>query len=104
MNNHTHYRKYTTTTQVIQKSNWYDVQRLCNGFTVTNIGDTIFLFNDQIFYPGVPGTSLGDSRSYGGNEGEIYSGPLKVSFQLPLGANPQLELVQKVYLEDQSKK
>ena len=91
-------RRYTLTSQIIQTSNWYDVERYCNGFTVTNIGDTIVKVNEQIYYPGVPGTSLGDSRSFGGNEGEIYTGPLKVAFQQPLGANPQIELIQKIYV------
>ena len=94
------FRRYTTITQILQKSNWYDVELLCNGFMVTNTGDTICDFNDQVFYPGVPGTSLGDSRSYGGNEGELYYGPLKVSFRQPIGANPQIEIVQKVYLNE----
>ena len=94
------YRKYNFTTQILQESNWYNVEKLCNGFTVTNIGDTICLMNNQIFHPGVPGVSLGDSRTYGGNEGELYKGVIKVAFQQPLGANPQIELVQKVYSED----
>jgi hypothetical protein len=81
-----------------QVSGWYDIEKNCNGFTVTNIGDTIVKVNDQIFYPGVPGTSLGDSRSFGGNEGEIYMGRLKVAFQTPLGVAPQIEVVQKVYV------
>lgn len=93
------YRHYNFTVQVLQKSDWYNVVKNCNGFTVTNIGDTICLVNDQIFYPGVPGVSLGDSRSYGGNEGEVYIGIIKVAFQVPLGANPQIEIVQKVYSE-----
>ena len=94
------YRKYNFTVQILQKSDWYNVEKLCNGFTVTNIGDTICLVNDQTFYPGVPGVSLGDSRTYGGNEGELYKGVIKVAFQQPLGANPQIELIQKVYSED----
>lgn len=94
------YRKYNFTVQILQKSDWYNVERFCNGFTVTNVGDTIVLVNDQIFYPGTIGTNLGDSRSYGGNEGEIYKGVIKVAFQQPVGANPQIELVQKVYVDD----
>jgi len=87
--------------QILQKSDWYNVEELCNGFTVTNIGDTIVKVNEQIFYPGVPGVSLGDSRTYGGNEMEIYKGIIKVAFQIPIGANPQIELIQKVYIKSQ---
>lgn len=90
------FQKYTVTTQIVQTSDWYTPDRYCNGFTVTNIGNTIVRFNDQIFYPGVPGTSLGDSRSYGGNENEIYNGQFKVQFDA--GTQPQLEIVQKVYI------
>lgn len=97
------FRKYNITTQIVQRSDWYDVDDLCNGFTVTNIGDTIVRFNDQILYPGTIGTSLGDSRSYGGNEGEIYKGQFKVQF-VPGGTNPQLEIVQKVYIDEKPNK
>jgi len=93
---------------IIQESKWQNVEPFCNGWTVTNIGDVIVKVNDQIYYPGVIGVSLGDSRSFGGNEGEIYKGIIKVAFQVPPGGvNPQIELVQKVYIfkekEDGSK-
>jgi hypothetical protein len=91
------YIKYNLQTTVLQKSDWYDVPPLCNGFTVTNIGDTICTVNDQIFYPGVPGTSLGDSRSFGGNANEVYKGNIKVAFANPAGAAPQIEIVYKTY-------
>jgi hypothetical protein len=90
------YRTYNFQPTIIQRSDWYNVPDLCNGFTVTNIGDAIARVNDQIFYPGVPGTSLGDSRSYGGNENEIYKGVIKVAFDA-VGANPQIEIVYKTY-------
>jgi len=90
---------YNFTTTIITVSNWYNVLPLCNGFTVTNIGNTIVMVNDQIFYPGTPGTNLGDSRSFGGNQGEVYRGVIKVAFQQPLGNNPAIELVQKTYAQ-----
>jgi len=92
-------QRFNYIVQIIQKSDWYNVELFCNGWTVTNIGDVVVKVNDQIFYPGVIGVSLGDSRSYGGNEGEIYKGVIKVAFQVPPGGvNPQIELVQKVYI------
>jgi hypothetical protein len=93
----TQYKKYNFQPTTVQKSDWYNVPDLCNGFTVTNVGDTLCVVNDQIFYPGVPGTSLGDSRSYGGNENEIYKGIIKVAFANPGGALPSLEIVYKTY-------
>jgi len=83
-----------------QLSGWYDIERLCNGFTVTNIGNDPVLVNDQIFYPGIPGTSLGDSRSFGGNEGEVYVGRLKVAFAGNFN-NPEIEVVQKIFVGTQ---
>lgn len=79
-----------------QRSGWYDVEKFCNGFTVTNVGDDNVTVNDQILYPGTIGSILGDSRTYGGNRGEIYVGRIKVSFA-GVGANPNVEIVQKVY-------
>ena len=92
------YTFYDMMPQVYAKSGWFDVPRLTNGFMVTNTGDTIVKVNDQVFYPGVPGISLGDSKSFGGNQGEVYAGRLKVSFQTPIGAAPQIEVTYKVYV------
>lgn len=82
----------------LKAAGWYDIPRNCNGFMVTNTGDVIVEVNDQIFYPGVIGVSLGDSKSFGGNYGEIYVGKLKVAFANPtLGVQPAIEVVYKVY-------
>lgn len=82
----------------LKTSGWYDIPRNCNGFMVTNTGDVIVEVNDQILYPGTIGTSLGDSKSFGGNYGEVYVGKLKVAFANPTGGvQPSLEVVFKVY-------
>ncbi len=91
-------QKYDLIPQNYDASGWFDIPKNCNGFVVTNIGNTFVQVNDQIFYPGVPGTSLGDSRSYGGNKDEVYVGKLKVSFALPLGTVPNIEVVYKIYI------
>ena len=91
--------EYDLQTLTYQLSGWYDVSRNCNGFAVTNVGDVDCKVNDQIFYAGVPGTSLGDSRTYGGNRGELYKGKIKVAFASPpVGVAPSIEIVQKVYV------
>jgi len=93
-------RYWNSISQTYQISAWYDVPKNCNGFMITNVGDVIVTVNDQIFYPGVPGTSLGDSRTFGGNEGEIYLGNIKVAFaNPPIGVLPQIEVVYKVYVD-----
>lgn len=68
----------------------------CNGFTVTNTGDSIVRVNGRTLYPGVPGTSLGDSISIGGNHGEVYTGNINISFGA--GAAPACEVEQKFYI------
>ena len=92
------YQLYTMMPLNYQASGWFDIPQNCNGFMVTNVGDTVVTVLDQIFYPGVPGTSLGDSRTYGGNAGEVYKGQLKVAFAFPTGAAPNIEVVYKVYV------
>lgn len=87
---------YNTTTNNYFKSAVVDVMKNCNGFTFTNVGGKIARVNGMIIYPGVPGTSLGDSRSVGGNEGEIYKGRIQIAFEAG-GANPNIEIVQKFY-------
>lgn len=68
----------------------------CASITITNTGDTICRVDGMIIYPGTPGTSLGDSRTIGGNEGEILSKrQLVVSFNTG-GSNPQIEIIQRI--------
>lgn len=98
------YRKWNTTgAQIVTKSGFVDVVKLCNGFTVTNTGTDTVRVNDAVLFPGTFGSVLGDSRTFGGNEGEIYVGNIKISFTLPAGANPQVEIIQKFYVEDETK-
>jgi len=95
------YRKYNTTgAQLYYQSKYVDVVKLCNGFTATNVGGAIVRVNEAILYPGTIGTNLGDSRTFGGNEGEIYVGTIRVSFD-PAGPNPAVEIIQKFYVEEE---
>lgn len=91
-------QKYITITTVYQLAGWYNVELKCNGFMATNIGDRTCLVNDQLLFPGTPGTVLGDSRTWGGNAGEIYVGQIKVEFQ-GVGVAPAIEIVQKVFVD-----
>lgn len=74
------------------------VQENCFAVMFTNIGDTIARVNNMIVYPGVPGTSLGDSRTIGGHVLDIYKGNITLSFDVG-GANPHIEIVQLYYLD-----
>jgi ATP-dependent Lon protease len=68
----------------------------CNGFIVTNTGGCIVTVNGHVLYPGTPGTINGDSFTYGGNLGEVYTGNIKITFEVA-GANPQCTVNQKFY-------
>jgi hypothetical protein len=92
---------YNISVNLYTRSGYVDVVKACNGFTVTNVGDDIVNVNGMILYPGVIGTSLGDSRSIGGNEGEVYQGNIQVMFA-GAGANPSLEVIQKFYSDPQT--
>lgn len=92
-------RKWNITTIVVDKSGFFDVVELCNMVMVTNVGNTIVQVNDMVLFPGVLGVSLGDSRTFGGHQNEIYKGIIKVSFLVPVGTSPRLEIVQKFYME-----
>lgn len=92
------FKKYNVAVTTVYTSGVKDVVKFCNSFTVTNTGDDIVRVNDMILYPGTIGTSLGDSRSIGGNEGEIYCGNIRVQFD-GVGLNPSLEIIQKFYNE-----
>lgn len=99
----TGYRRWNTTgANIYTKSGYVDVVKLCNGFTATNIGADIVRINEAILYPVVPGTSLGDSRTFGGNEGEIYVGTIRVAFAAAV--NPQVEIIQKFYVAEDDEK
>lgn len=76
------------------------VQRAKNCFAVivTNTGDTPLRFNNRILYPGVPGTSNGDSVSMGDATGKLFKGQIRIVFQAPIGAAPQVEVCQLYYL------
>jgi hypothetical protein len=76
-----------------------NVQPKCNAIIITNLGDTIAFINGAILFPSAtPTTDAGDSLSFGGNEGDVYVGNLKLSFQFPVNANPQVQIIQQYYI------
>jgi len=77
------------------------VDRKCVGYQFTNLGDVIAFVNGMIIYPGVPGTSLGDSRTILLFERSLYKGNIELSFQVPTaGTAPNVEIVQFVYMQE----
>ena len=80
---------YTQNTHVI-------VDEMCNGYTAINKGTIRAMINGIELLPG-SGTASGESISFGGNLGEIFSGRIDVTFPSGnVGAN--VCLIQKIYL------
>lgn len=91
---------YNLASQTFTRSQTFIQDRLCNGFTVLNNGDTICFINDVPLFPSAtPLTVAGDSISIGGNENELYKGNITIKFQQPLGATPSVVLIQKFFVE-----
>lgn len=88
-------RQYNTTGDIPIVEN-------CNAVTFTNIGDNTAVIdglNGMQIFPGTVGSILGDSRTIGGNEGEIL-GRKKVNLAFTTTTAGQLvEVVQKFYTE-----
>lgn len=94
------FRFYNNIVTIYGRSEQATMSKKCVRYMFTNTGDTIVKVNDMIVYPGVPGTSLGDSRAISSFEDDLYRGTLEIAFQQPLGANPQVEVVQIVLMEE----
>jgi hypothetical protein len=67
---------YNTTTQEYRSLRSVPVDARCNGFTVNNAGTTIVTLNGEPLQPG-------QSKTVGGNEGEIYVGRIDLAFYTP---------------------
>lgn len=90
--------QYNIDIKTYSKSGDIILARPVNGFTVTNLGDTIAEINGIQLLPGVPGVQRGDSVTIGGNIGEEYIGPIRLAFANPGGATPLVEIIQKFYV------
>ena len=92
--------RWNITTLSYDRTQKVAVQKGCNGYVATNVGDTPVTVNGQILFPSAtPATVLGDSISVGGNLGEIYGAQqIDVVFASPAGAAPLVTIVQKFYI------
>lgn len=77
------------------------VMKDCNSVAVVNVGDTIAEINGIPLFPSAtPATVRGDAVSINGNEGELYKGNLRLAFRVPIGAAPQVIIIQQFYVEE----
>lgn len=82
-------------TQGYSQATMVPPDKLCNGFTVKNAGNTICIVNGEPIQPD-------DFKTFGMNRGEIYIGRIDLSFVLPTPAPPiptnQAFVTQKFYV------
>lgn len=81
---------YNTVTNVYQDPYQIQWARFLNGFLIHNTGNTIVLFNGDQIQPG-------ESKSIGGNYGEIYVGRLSVRFITP--TPPPVPVINEVIID-----
>jgi len=90
------YLEYNFVDNVITEPRLVDFDRRCNGFVVKNTGTTLVRIMGENLSPG-------ESKSIGGNYGEIYVGRLKIDFvtQTPAPAviTNSATVSQKVYVK-----
>ncbi len=80
------------------------VAKNCFAFMFTNLGDTIARVNGMVIFPNAtPLAALGDSRSLAGHWMDLFKGRLTLSFQAPVNALPQVEIVQLYYVTPYTK-
>jgi hypothetical protein len=87
---------YNTSTQEYTQQHSVVVEKLCNGVTVINKGNTIAMWNGLPLLPD-------ESMAVGGNEGEVFIGRVDISFSLPTPAPPvpvnSAWVIQKFYVD-----
>ena len=88
---------YNTSVVQYQSAASIVVDKYCNGVTVINTGTTVMRANQIPLNPGTPGTNNGESWTFGGNRGEVYSGRIDISFTT--GAGSAL-VIQKIYIPE----
>lgn len=93
--------KFNIIEKVMKINGGVVVEDLCNGLTAVNLGTTTMYVNNIPLYPGTPGTSRGESYTYGGNEGEVFCGRVDIAFDTGEGNGL---ILQKIYLPGQTNK
>lgn len=89
-------RTYVIITTPYSTQQFVVFDRQCNAWTIKNAGNTLLNFDEEVLLPG-------ESKSVGGNEGEIYSGGRKrIYFTVPSPAPATISniawLTQKIYV------
>jgi hypothetical protein len=67
---------YNTSVQTYKRAKQVVIDRLCNGVVIKNAGNTLVVIQSDTLQPG-------ESKSIGGNSGEVFIGRVDINFQLP---------------------
>jgi len=73
------------------------VTKGCAGYKATNTGATTVKVNEEILYPGVPGTRLGDSTTVVLHENDLYTGNIEISFNAGAGSAVSIGQIFYIY-------
>jgi hypothetical protein len=68
--------EYNISTQVYDGTKHVVVERFVNGFSIHNTGTTDLYFNGDRIQPG-------ESKTVGGNAGEVYAGKIDLYYRVP---------------------
>lgn len=88
---------YNIVPRAVLENTSIEIMPNCNSITIINIGTTQATVN--YFIPlnaGVPGTSNGESFTFGGNRLEIFNGRLDIAF--PGTGAGNVVVIQKIYI------
>lgn len=75
--------KYSTSNVLYNRAISVTVDKLCNGFSAKNAGTTIVLLNGEPLQPGADENLAGETKSIGGNYGEVFVGRIDIAFAVP---------------------
>lgn len=91
---------YNESVQTFQASVQVPVAKDCFAWALTNLGTGIVRVNGHILFPSAtPATVAGDTWTEAAPGGQIYKGKIDISFTLPVGVAPLVELTQLFYLD-----
>lgn len=86
--------KYNVATYQYTEGQDLRIDKYCNSFLVHNTGTTNIYASGDLIIPG-------GSKTYGGNYGEIFVGPMEIIFRVPVPApgtiTNQATITQKFY-------
>ena len=91
------FQKYNIAVNTYSASQMVEIVENCNSYTATNLGDSTCTVGGMVLFPGTIGSIIGDSRTVGGNAGEVIS-ERRLPISFTGGTTNNLEVIQKYYI------